>query len=48
MTEKLQLECRLYQVAEVNPLAGCLPTFVSLPIYIGLYRSLTNAADGAC
>lgn len=44
--EKLQLEtAKLYKVAEVNPLAGCLPTFVSLPIYIGLYRSLTNAAD---
>ena len=44
--ERLQLEtAKLYKVAEVNPLAGCLPTFVSLPIYIGLYRSLTNAAD---
>ncbi|QDZ20076.1 membrane protein insertase [Chloropicon primus] len=44
--EKLQLEtAKLYKVADVNPLAGCLPTFVSLPIYIGLYRSLTNAAE---
>jgi len=44
--ERLQLEtAKLYKVAEVNPLAGCLPTFVSLPIYIGLYRSLTNAAE---
>lgn len=44
--EQLQLEtAKLYKVAEVNPLAGCLPAFVSLPIYIGLYRSLTQAAE---
>ena len=24
--------------AEVNPLAGCLPTLVTLPVWIGLYR----------
>lgn len=44
--EQLQLEtARLYREAEVNPLAGCLPTLVTLPVWIGLYRALTNAAE---
>jgi len=44
--EQLQLEtAKLYREAEVNPLAGCLPTLVTLPVWIGLYRALTNAAD---
>jgi len=33
------------QQAGVNPLAGCLPTLVTLPVWIGLYRALSNAAD---
>lgn len=28
----------LYQSAGVNPLAGCLPALVTIPIFIGLYR----------
>jgi membrane protein insertase Oxa1/YidC/SpoIIIJ len=24
----------------VNPLAGCLPTLVQIPVFIGLYRSV--------
>jgi YidC/Oxa1 family membrane protein insertase len=35
----------LYQQAGVNPLAGCLPTLATLPVFIGLYRALTNAAS---
>jgi len=35
----------LYQEAGVNPLAGCLPTLATLPVFIGLYRALTNAAS---
>ena len=31
--------------AGVNPLAGCLPTLATIPIFIGLYSSLTNAAS---
>jgi hypothetical protein len=31
--------------AGVNPLAGCLPTLATIPIFIGLYSSLTNAAN---
>ena len=37
--DQLQLEMgRLYQDAKVNPLAGCLPTLATLPVWIGLYR----------
>jgi YidC/Oxa1 family membrane protein insertase len=35
---------RLYEQAEVNPLAGCAPALLQLPIFIGLYRSLNNIA----
>jgi YidC/Oxa1 family membrane protein insertase len=37
----------LYEKAKVNPLAGCLPTLATLPIFIGLYRSLTASLDAA-
>ena len=30
----------LYRKHNVNPLAGCLPMFIQLPIFIGLYRGL--------
>lgn len=44
--DKLQKEtAALYQSSGVNPLAGCLPTLATLPVFIGLYRSLTQAAD---
>ncbi|XP_058093869.1 ALBINO3-like protein 1, chloroplastic isoform X4 [Magnolia sinica] len=44
--EKIQLEtARLYKLAGVNPLAGCLPTLATIPIWIGLYRALSNVAD---
>lgn len=44
--ETLQLEtARLYKAAGVNPLAGCLPTLATIPVFIGLYRALTKAAD---
>ena len=36
---------KLYQEAKVNPLAGCLPTLVTLPVWISLYRALSNVAD---
>jgi hypothetical protein len=36
---------RLYKVAGVNPLAGCLPTIATIPVFIGLYKALSNAAD---
>lgn len=40
-----QKTAALYQEAGVNPLAGCLPTLATLPVFIGLYRSITRAAD---
>lgn len=44
--ERLQLEtARLYKEANVNPLAGCLPTLATIPVFIGLYRALTLAAE---
>ncbi|CAM6105634.1 unnamed protein product [Calypogeia fissa] len=44
--ERIQLEtARLYKQAGVNPLAGCLPTLATLPIWIGLYRALSNVAN---
>lgn len=44
--ENLQLEtARLYKEAGVNPLAGCLPTLATIPVFIGLYRALSKAAD---
>lgn len=42
----VQIEvAKLYQEAKVNPLAGCLPTLITLPVWIGLYRALSNVAD---
>ncbi|KAF8070861.1 ALB3.1 [Scenedesmus sp. PABB004] len=43
---KIQRETNfLYEQAGVNPLAGCLPSLGTIPIFIGLYRSLTNVAS---
>ncbi len=30
----------LYRKHNINPLAGCLPMFIQLPIFLGLYRAL--------
>eukprot|EP00268_Persea_americana_P018788 TRINITY_DN1958_c0_g1_i4.p1 TRINITY_DN1958_c0_g1~~TRINITY_DN1958_c0_g1_i4.p1 ORF type:complete len:565 (+),score=105.82 TRINITY_DN1958_c0_g1_i4:201-1895(+) len=44
--ERIQMEtARLYKLAGVNPLAGCLPTLATIPVWIGLYRALSNVAD---
>jgi YidC/Oxa1 family membrane protein insertase len=44
--QRLQMEtARLYKEAQVNPLAGCLPTLATIPVFIGLYRALTLAAS---
>ncbi|PSC67864.1 inner membrane PPF-chloroplastic isoform B [Micractinium conductrix] len=44
--ERLQVEtARVYQTAGVNPLAGCLPSLATIPVFIGLYRALSNVAD---
>jgi len=39
---KNQLLAALFQAANVNPLAGCFPALVQIPIFISLYRALQN------
>lgn len=39
---KNELLSKLFQSAQVNPLAGCLPALVQIPVFISLYRALTN------
>ncbi|WOL16114.1 ALBINO3-like protein 1, chloroplastic [Canna indica] len=44
--ERMRLEtARLYKLAGINPLAGCLPTLLTIPVWIGLYRALSNVAN---
>jgi len=44
--ERIQQEtARLYELTKINPLAGCLPSLASIPIFFGLYYSLTNVAN---
>ncbi len=43
---KIQQETmRLYKEFKINPLGGCLPMFLQLPIFIGLYRMLEYAIE---
>ena len=43
--KKVQKETSaLYKEAQVNPLAGCGPSLLQIPIFIALYRSLNNVA----
>lgn len=46
--EKLsQEQMKLYKEAGVNPLAGCLPMIIQMPVWIGLYQALRKMAiDG--
>ena len=34
-----------YQVNEINPLAGCFPSLVQIPVFIGLYRAVLELAQ---
>jgi len=36
---------RLYDDAGVNPLAGCLPTLIQIPVFFTLYRSIQSLAE---
>jgi YidC/Oxa1 family membrane protein insertase len=40
MQKRSQAMQELYRKHRINPLGGCLPLFIQLPIFIGLYRSL--------
>ncbi|MBC2669109.1 membrane protein insertase YidC [Novosphingobium piscinae] len=43
---KLQEETmRLYKEEGVNPLAGCLPIFLQIPVFFALYKVLTLAVE---
>jgi YidC/Oxa1 family membrane protein insertase len=44
--ERLQREMvDLYKRNHVNPIGGCLPTLLQLPIFIGLYEALLNSVE---
>jgi YidC/Oxa1 family membrane protein insertase len=34
----------VYQANDVNPLAGCIPSLVQIPVFIGLYRAVIMLA----
>src|SRR3989442_7403243 len=36
---------KLYRRHNVNPLGGCLPMVVQMPIFIGLYNALLSAVE---
>jgi len=40
MQKSSQAMQELYRKHNINPLAGCLPMFLQLPIFLGLYRAL--------
>jgi YidC/Oxa1 family membrane protein insertase len=35
----------LYKDNDVNPLAGCIPSIVQIPVFIGLYRAVLDLAN---
>ena len=41
MEKRMKAQRELWAKHKVNPMAGCLPVFLQLPIFIGLYRSLS-------
>jgi YidC/Oxa1 family membrane protein insertase len=41
MQKKSQATQELYRKHKINPLGGCLPVFLQLPVFIGLYRALS-------
>ncbi len=44
--EKMNRETmQLYQTYGVNPLGGCLPMFIQLPVFLAFYRMLWSAAE---
>jgi YidC/Oxa1 family membrane protein insertase len=44
--QKMNVEIMdLYKKHGANPIAGCLPTFLQLPVFIGLYNALAYAID---
>lgn len=35
----------MYQANQVNPLAGCIPSLVQIPVFVGLYRAVLDLAN---
>ena len=45
--ETLQKEMmKLYQKEKVNPLMGCLPMFLQIPVFLGLFHVLRHLRPG--
>jgi YidC/Oxa1 family membrane protein insertase len=45
MPKRSEAMQELYRKNKINPLGGCLPLFLQLPIFIGLYRSIMVDAE---
>ncbi|MDR1458024.1 MAG: membrane protein insertase YidC [Puniceicoccales bacterium] len=44
--QKLQTETmKLFKENKINPAAGCLPIFIQIPIFLGLYSMLRTTSD---
>ncbi|HSP80524.1 MAG TPA: membrane protein insertase YidC, partial [Myxococcaceae bacterium] len=44
--ERLNMEMmKVYQEAKVNPLGGCLPMLIQMPVWIALFTALRNSYD---
>ncbi len=44
--QKMNVEImELYKAHGANPIAGCLPTFLQLPVFIGLYNALAYSIE---
>ena len=44
-TKKSEVLMALYKEHKINPLGGCLPMLLQMPIWFALYRTLASAAD---
>ncbi|MDR2051699.1 MAG: membrane protein insertase YidC [Deltaproteobacteria bacterium] len=44
-TRQNQEVMQLYKTYKVNPMGGCLPIFVQLPVFFGLYRALLSSIE---
>ena len=40
MQKQSQAMQELYRKHKINPMAGCLPMFIQMPVFLGLYRAL--------
>ncbi len=43
--KKQQLMMEMYKLNKVNPVAGCLPILIQIPIFFGLFYMLRSAAE---